>query len=521
MAAEFFGRQLQLPSGSAARCYLADRNMSASMQSRFGIGYAPADRFALKSFLAEKNIRTEAMIEAGLVIGGEDIAVPYDRFRDRIMFPIRDIRGRAIAFGGRALRADVPAKYLNSPETPIFSKSQVLYNLNQARKSIHQNAMIIAVEGYMDVIALARAGFDNAVAPLGTALTEQQLHLMWRQAPEPILCFDGDSAGIKAAFRAMDMALAHLKPGYSLRFALLPEGMDPDDIVTNNGPQALQDILDKTLSLSELLWRRALEENDRSTPERRARFEVMLEEATGRIGDDKVRMFYKTEMRQRQRQLWQQGRTVSRKYSANRPYRKNRGRQYDRNWDNRQPPSRELMAQARTGNNPGSFIHREKLIILAFVNHPELLDQLDETLSDLVLHSRELDRLRREILNIASLGEPLEKEDLKSHLLEKGFTRTIDEMNEQARKLNSWFFQPDAAPDDALTGLQHMLALHHKSITLERELKEAERNLAESPTEENFYRLNEIREMLSSTQGEEASIEGFGEASGRTSLQGG
>ncbi len=167
------------------------------------------------------------MIEAGLLIHGDDIAVPYDRFRDRVMFPISDVKGRVIAFGGRAMSADAPAKYLNTSETGLFHKGRLLYNHHNARKAAHDAGTVIAVEGYVDVIAMTLAGFPNAVAPLGTALTEDQLGLMWRMADEPVLCFDGDKAGRKAAFRAIDVALPVMEPGKSLRFALLPEGQDP------------------------------------------------------------------------------------------------------------------------------------------------------------------------------------------------------------------------------------------------------------------------------------------------------
>ena len=198
MAAAFFEAELQSARGSKARGYLSDRGVSAAVQQAFRLGYAPDDRQALRSHLAEKNVTLEQMIEAGLVISGEDIPVAFDRFRDRVMFPIRDVRGKAIAFGGRALSSDVQPKYLNSPETPLFHKGRMLYNLDQARAPAHETSTIIAVEGYMDVIAMARAGFHNCVAPLGTALTEEQVSLLWRMAPEPILCFDGDSAGLKA-----------------------------------------------------------------------------------------------------------------------------------------------------------------------------------------------------------------------------------------------------------------------------------------------------------------------------------
>ncbi|MBZ0216965.1 MAG: DNA primase, partial [Fimbriimonadaceae bacterium] len=226
LACAYFEEQLQSRAGAAARGYLSDRGVDPLTQQKFRLGYAPRDRHALKQYLAAHDVPVDVMNRSGLIISGDDIAVSYDRFRDRIMFPISDSRGRMIAFGGRALSPDAKAKYLNSPETPIFHKGGNLYNAFNAREAAHKRGTAIVVEGYMDVIALAMAGFTNAVAPLGTALTEDQLGLLWRMGDEPVLCFDGDSAGRKAMYRAIDLALPKLSPGKSLSFALLPEGQD-------------------------------------------------------------------------------------------------------------------------------------------------------------------------------------------------------------------------------------------------------------------------------------------------------
>ena len=230
MATRFFEDQLQAPGGAKARAYLRERGLSANIQREFRIGYSPESRNALKEYLSGKGVKADQIEACGLVVHGEEIAVSYDRFRDRLMFPIPDSRERIIAFGGRALSSDVPAKYLNSPETELFHKSNVLYNYAKARKSVHDKGQVIACEGYMDVIALHMAGFTNAVAPLGTALTERQMLLLWRVQGEPVLCFDGDDAGLKAAYRSIDMLLPGLEPGRSARFALLPDGLDPDDL---------------------------------------------------------------------------------------------------------------------------------------------------------------------------------------------------------------------------------------------------------------------------------------------------
>ncbi len=240
MAADFFERQLRSPAGARARAYLAERGLDDRAREKFRIGVSLAEKFALRDYLAGKGCSAETMIEAGLLSHGPEIAVPYDFFRDRLMFPICDRSGRVIAFGGRALAKDIQPKYKNSAETELFHKGANLYNLHNARKAAHERGAIVAVEGYVDVISLDAAGFPHAVAGLGTALTPAQCELLWKMAEEPILCFDGDRAGRKAAFRALETALPLIAPGRSLRFALLPEGQDPDDLVRAGGREAVE-----------------------------------------------------------------------------------------------------------------------------------------------------------------------------------------------------------------------------------------------------------------------------------------
>ena len=297
-AACFFEAALQGPDGGKARAYLRERGLSPETQKRFRIGYAPASRNALKEHLAAANITQEQMIEAGLLIAGDDIPVSYDRFRDRIIFPITDFRGRVIAFGGRALAPDAQAKYLNSPETPLFHKSHVLYNGQAARAASRKGGHVLVVEGYIDVIACVAAGFEATVAPLGTALTEDQLRMLWQMAEEPVLCFDGDEAGLKAAFRAVNLALAELKPAKSVRFALLPGGQDPDDLIRAEGPEAFRKILDAAKPLVDMLWLSATYGLDLATPERRAGVEQALRAAVATIGDIDVRRHYETAVKE-------------------------------------------------------------------------------------------------------------------------------------------------------------------------------------------------------------------------------
>src|SRR3954464_2859090 len=310
LAAKFFADTLASRGGAKARGYLGDRAISPATQVQFRIGYAPNERFALKEHLGAAGVSTEDMVEAGLLIGGDDIPVPYDRFRDRVMFPITTLRGRVIAFGGRALEKDAQAKYLNSPETPLFHKGDNLYNLASARLAVHtagkstqaaQNngARLVVVEGYVDVIAMVGAGFPASVAPLGTALTENQLALLWKMADEPILCFDGDKAGQKAAWRAADLALPHLLPGKSLRFALLPEGQDPDDLARSGGRGAIEEVISATRGLADVIWAREVEGGTFATPERRAALEKRIGELSAGIRDEVVRRYYRQDLAQR------------------------------------------------------------------------------------------------------------------------------------------------------------------------------------------------------------------------------
>src|SRR5262252_6067767 len=293
LAAEFFETTLAGRFGAKARGYLADRSLDPATQVKFRLGYAPAERFALKEYLGNQGVSVEDMVAGGLLVSGEDIPVPYDRFRDRVMFPITDQRGRVIAFGGRALEKDAQAKYLNSPETSLFHKGGTLYNIATARQAAHDGATLIAVEGYVDVIAMVGAGFGATVAPLGTALTEDQLGLLWKMADEPVLCFDGDGAGQRAAYRAVDLAMPRLRPGKSLRFALLPQGQDPDDLVRSGGREAASDVVAAARPLADMLWARETEGHSFDTPERRAALETRVNEVTAGIADDAVRKYHR------------------------------------------------------------------------------------------------------------------------------------------------------------------------------------------------------------------------------------
>jgi DNA primase len=280
--------------------FFEERGLEAEQQTRFRIGYAPSSRSSLREHLAQKGFSVEEMATAGLLIHGEDISVPYDRFRNRVMFPITDPKGRVIAFGGRALDAEQSAKYMNSPETPLFHKGNVLYNLHLARPAAHDAGHIIAVEGYMDVVSMDRAGITAAVAPLGTALTENQLALLWRMHPEPILCFDGDSAGKKAAYRAIDVALPKLAPNATLRFVFLPDKDDPDSMVRDGREGQLKAILQGSRPLVEVLFEREVSMlKTIATPEQQAKLVDNLAAQVKLIANGTLRTLYGRQMREK------------------------------------------------------------------------------------------------------------------------------------------------------------------------------------------------------------------------------
>ncbi len=296
-AQDWFEAKLQANEGAGARDYLKSRGFDPHTVKRFGFGYAPPDRQALKAALTQ--FEEPMLIEGGLRILVDD-KEPYDRFRSRLMLPIQDARGRVIAFGGRILEADTKApKYLNSPDTPLFDKGRTLYNLHRAGPASRQTNRVVVVEGYMDVIALASAGIEDAVAPLGTALTESQIELLWRLVERPILCFDGDAAGQRAAMRAATRALPMLKPSHSLAIVTLPTGLDPDDLLKKFGRKALDDLLASPSSLLETLWNYERDLQPLNSPEDKAGLKERLLVHVDAIQHPDIRSLYKRELLER------------------------------------------------------------------------------------------------------------------------------------------------------------------------------------------------------------------------------
>ena len=267
LATKFFEEKLAAQGGAKARGYLADRGVLPATQLEFRIGYAPAERFALKEYLGARGVSVSEMIEAGLLIAGDDIPVPYDRFRDRVIIPIQDQRGHVIAFGGRTMNKDVQPKYLNSPETSLFRKGACVFNFHRARQPAHQDGSVVVVEGYMDAIAIYQAGLKSVVASMGTAFTEEQISLLWRLSVEPVVCFDADNAGINAAYRSLDRILPELKVGRTFRFAFMAGEKDPDELIREKGLDAFASVLAGSLPLWDVLWEREAANVEVKTPD--------------------------------------------------------------------------------------------------------------------------------------------------------------------------------------------------------------------------------------------------------------
>lgn len=447
LAAKFFEEQLRANAGAGARDYLRSRGLNGEICARFRIGYAPDANNALIQHLTAQKIPLSDMAEAGLARPAEDNRAARDFFFNRLMFPIADLRGRIIAFGGRGLSPDAKPKYINTGETALFSKGRLLYNYKNAREATQGEAPLILAEGYMDVIALAEAGFKGAVAPLGTALTEDQLQLMWRLKPEPVVCLDGDEAGQRAARRAARLALAHLTPGHSLRFAFLPTGEDPDSFLRAQGVLPMRAMIENAQSLSDVLWQSETEGRDFATPERRAGLEATLQAIVKDIRDPKIAEYYKRDFDERVFKAFKQrpgygprgGRSdwQPRARGGKSPaYAGRNDRSFDRSGDRqsgpRQGEQRVSPAVRRSHHvvnaKNASRLSKEYDLLALAVAEPGLVDRHLEMLAKIPISQPDLDRLKRELLHLAASGARLEKSIVENHLSGRGLGVLLGEL---------------------------------------------------------------------------------------------
>ena len=488
-AQDWFASNLAGPEGTPARAYLAKRGFDARTIARFGFGYAPDGRQALKTALSRF---PEAMlVEAGLLIAVDDDAgkprEPYDRFRGRLMLPIEDSRGRVIAFGGRILddaKKDAP-KYLNSPDTPLFDKGRTLYNLHRAGPASRQSGRLIVVEGYMDVIALAAAGIENVVAPLGTALTERQIEMAWRLVETPILCFDGDNAGQRAAMRAVSRALPMLKPAHSLRIVTLPVGMDPDDIVRRDGTPAMERLLAEARPLVDLLWSHERDAAPLDTPEDKAGLKARLMAHVDLIGDADIKALYRRELLARfsafafpVREFRPREATVK----GARTLRKFDGLSHS-------APSHDSAARLRRATGGGGRDALASAIIAGFVNWPAAIGRN----ADYLARAARLDSRFEVLLDALDAGEPLETARLQTILQSRNVALPAPDRSE---RLGYPFVKSGAEPSLAVAALEAALVKLVDEPAIDEAIRDATVRFDMDEQERLRRRKTEIGERL-------------------------
>lgn len=397
----FFRLTLNSNQGKHALEYLKKRGLSSDAIERFEIGFAPADQTTLTQKLIDKGYDLDAIIETGMSVKSDESNRLYDRFRGRIMFPIRDSRGRCIAFGGRSLDPTARAKYLNSPETPLFDKGSNLYNLVSARSAVGRGEPLIVAEGYMDVIALDSGNFNGAIAPLGTAITEKQLQLMWRISPEPIIALDGDKAGLRAAYRLIDLSLPLLRTGKALRFSIMPEGKDPDDLIRNEGASVFKNLIDEAVPMVDLIWKRETEGKSFDSPERRAGLDKSLSDVIALIKDKNLKNHYRDALFQARRQFFG---------------RQNAGTTEFKNNSRLMPQSdtKSSFLVAADEKTVSAQI-RESTVIAVLMNFPELIEIFYDELIMIDLASPDCDLILKELVKLDN-GT---KAEIKNELMEK------------------------------------------------------------------------------------------------------
>ena len=477
-AAAWFESQLKEPAGREALSYLQGRGLSPKTIASFRLGFAPQGGNKLTEHLSKLGYPTKVLLTAGLVSESVERKEIYDRFRGRIMYPITDHKGRVIAFGARAM-GDAQPKYLNSPETPIFNKGETLYGLD-GLKAHFKDREAVVVEGYMDVIALAQTGLYAPVAPLGTALTEAHMQKVWRFRKEPIVSFDGDAAGQRAANRTVERALPHLKPGYSLRFATLPKGEDPDSMILNGALKDLQAVYNRPKALVDVLWQKELEKSTVDTPEKMADFRTRLFAELERIEDKITKECYRDHIFAKigdlRASLFQK-RTNSQKTRA---------------------PSPQVSA---TREKFDPMLVQHKILLVTLVNHPHLLYEVIEQFVDLDL-AGDLDCVRQALVDLASESDSLTADQTWATLQNNGL-QDIVKMYLNQVYLHASFVNKNASLEDARSGWNHIWQRLQESQSYKRQVVEAQRELEDNITEVSWKRYKHLRETAIQTPDED------------------
>ena len=481
-AARFFEEQLTAREGREALQYAEQRGLTRATLKEFRIGFAPGGRDVLKSVLLKKGFTEAQLIETGLLIKPDDGRDTYDRFRNRLTIPILDAKSRVIAFGARALDPAAEPKYLNSPETRLFDKGSTVFNFARARQAAFEKAELIVVEGYMDVIALNQAGFANTVATLGTAFTERQMELLWLLAPEPVICFDGDKAGEAAAVRAIDRMLPNLREGHSFRFAFLPQGSDPDDLVKSGGPRAFAEYLAAAHPLIDVLWRRERSAQAIDTPERRAAFEARLEALLSQIANARVRHHYRRDVKNRLFALWRE-----------RPARRSPTERLSR-----KAPSARPAAQAAAGSStaprPSSFGFAT-VITLALINHPWLLDRYAEEVATLDIRDKRLAALLGTVTKSIFEEPGIGRAALAEALAASPHAPLLARLGRESVFTRVHVVQPESPPAEVEAEFADLIYRFRALPNLSRELDEGADHLSEL-SEAEFERFAELQQQV-------------------------
>ena len=480
-AQRWFAEQLQGVAGAEARDYCKRRGIDQAVIERFGIGLAPDNRGALKRALAD--LGEDKLIETGMLIKPEEPGkASYDRFRGRLMFPVRDARGRVIAFGGRILGEGEP-KYLNSPDTPLFDKGRTLYNIDRAGPASRTARRLIVVEGYMDVIALDRAGIAEAVAPNGTAVTEAQLERMWRLDPAPLLCFDGDAAGRKAAIRAALRALPHLAPDKTLRFVELPAGQDPDDLVNSGGRDAIEALLATPEPLDERMWRHEVEAQPLTTPEARAGLKQRLVEHSRSIAHADLSRIY------REQWLDRFDREIMPRRQMGRQFQQSRGP-----WKPFKPFEPPVGSEARAISSKGIDPRTARSLLVGLINFPQALPDHAEELAALPITDPTVREVRDDLVDRAYSGAKLDRDELVPIFDALGVSRGTSSRN----AVSFSFTRPDTVPERAMADLSAAFEMLVADQEVEQALAGATERLKRDFTDEA---LAEQQRLIAAQQG--------------------
>ena len=482
-AARWFETRLYDPGNRDARHYMQERGVSDALMAQFRVGYAPNDGRSLRRHLKEEGYTDTQMIDAGVIRPSTRGGEPYAFFRERIIFPVTDRRGRIVAFGGRILPdhlrtpdrdGNKPPKYLNSSDSSLFHKGRMLFGESHARYAAGEGQDLIVVEGYLDVMACFSAGYRGAVAPLGTALTEEQIVILWKMIPakekNPVICFDGDNAGRRAAARACDRILPLLQPNQSALFAFLPEGQDPDSLIKVQGRQAFEKIIQNAIPLVDFLWSDLTGGQRFYTPESKAGLEIALEEVALKIADRTVQQYYRRTFKDR---LYQAFRAQNLSFKG-----KN-----SKDKKGQKSPAMLVGRPVFAGDNM-----RYQILLATIINHPHIFDRIGESLGSLKIPNERLDLLRQTVLNILGRDAGLDTVALQDHLKDQGFESELGAVLSEALYTHAGFARPEADEEKILSGWQEIYGLMKKK-TAENEYRSAVRALGQDCNKANEERM--------------------------------